>query len=395
MILCVRIPAPALVAAWRSRPGLRGRPLVLGGFAHERGSVQAASAEAAAAGVVEGMALSQAEQCCPDAVFMPVDQEAAATIQRILLSTLYAFTPEVSTDAAGYAFIRLDGLALSWPDRRRLLASVSQRVASGLDVVPAIGLGVNLFVSKLAAGRADPGKPVVVEPVATATYLASLPIDVLPLEDDVREYLEVLGMRTIGALTSISRPAFRRQFGVKALRSYDLACGSDARPLTTWRPPARIEEGMPLDPPVDDTQALQFIARALTDRVSDALRGQGLGTRLVLIRLDQEDASPIQLRARFTYPLTAASDLFDGIRPRLLRARITAPLERITLLARQLGPAYVRQPGLLVRRDGFRESLADAVLRLQEEFRPDLVQRAAVLTGVASLPGKRIRWRPA
>jgi len=48
-----------------------------------------------------------------------------------------------------------------------------------------------------------------------------------------------------------------------------------------------------------------------------------------------------------------------------------------------------------VRRDGFRESLADAVLRLQEEFRPDLVQRATLLTGVAPLPGKRIRWQPA
>src|SRR5205807_302614 len=67
MILCVRIPTPAVVAAWRSHPELRGRPLVLGGLAHERGSVQAASAEARAMGVVEGMALSQAEQCCPEA----------------------------------------------------------------------------------------------------------------------------------------------------------------------------------------------------------------------------------------------------------------------------------------------------------------------------------------
>jgi DNA polymerase-4 len=357
--------------------------------------VQAASAEARANGVVEGMALSQAEQCCPEAVFLPVDREAAAAVQRVLLSTLYALTPEVSTDAEGLAFIQLDGMALSWPDRRRLVEAITQRIASALDVVPEIGLGVNLFVSKLAAVSACPGKPVVVEPMDTVTFLKPQSIDALPLEDDVREYLGLLGIRTVGALTSISRTAFRRQFGVKAMPAYDMACGNDARPLTPWRPPARIEAGMPLDPPVDDTQALQFVARALTDRISEGLRAQGLGTRLVLIRLDQVDASPIQVSARFTYPLTAASDLFDRIRPRVLRARITAPLERITLLARRLGPAHVRQPGLLVRRDGFRESLADAVLRLQEEFRPDLVQRAGLAMGVAPLPGKRIRWRPA
>ncbi|TMG37934.1 MAG: hypothetical protein E6H92_07345 [Chloroflexi bacterium] len=395
MILCVRIPTPAVVAAWRSHPELRGRPLVLGGLAHERGSVQAASAEARAMGVVEGMALSQAEQCCPEAVFLPVDPDATATVQRLLLSTLYALTPEVSTQDEGCAYIQLDGLALTWPDRRRLLETIAQRVASALDVVPAIGLAVNLFVSRLAAGAAGPGKPVVVEPMATASFLQPMSIDVLPLEDDLREYLGLLGIRTVGALTSISRTAFRRQFGVKALPAYDLACGSDARRLTPWRPPARIEADMPLDPPVDDIQALQFMARALTDRIAEALRAQGLGTRLVLIRLGQVDASPIQVSARFTYPLTAAADLFDRIRPRVLHARITAPLERITLMARRLGPAHVRQPGLLVRRDGFRESLADAVLRLQEEFRPDLVQRATLLTGVAPLPGKRIRWQPA
>lgn len=396
MILCVRIPAPALVAAWRKHPELRRRPLVLGGFARERGAVQAASAEARAAGVTQGMALSQAEQCCPDAVFMPVDQEAAAAVHRKLLSTLYAFSPQVEAgDLDGYAFIQLDGLALTWPDRRRLLEAIAARLASALDVVPAIGVGINPFVSRVAASRAEPGAPVVVEPAATATYLAPLSIEALQLEDDVREYLELLGVRTVRALTRISRPAFRRQFGVKALPGYDLACGIDPRPLSSWRPPARIEESMPLDPPVEDAQALQFIARALTDRMGDVLRAQGLGTRLVLVRLDQDAAPCLQITARFTYPLTAASDLFDRIRPRLLRARITSPLQRITLLALQLEPAYVRQPGLLVRRDGFRESLADAVLRLQEEYHPGLVQRVSVNCEVAPVPDKRIQWRSA
>src|SRR5207253_10378741 len=97
--------------------------------------------------------------------------------------------------------------------------------------------------------------------------------------------------------TSISRTAFRGQFGVKALPAYDLACGSDTRRLTPWQPPARIEADMPLDPPVDDTQALQFVARPLTDLISEALRAQGLGRPPVVMRLDQVDALPIPVSA--------------------------------------------------------------------------------------------------
>jgi hypothetical protein len=129
--------------------------------------------------------------------------------------------------------------------------------------------------------------------------------------------------------------------------------------------------------------------------VSASLLSQGLGTRGIRITLNQESAPALKVEARFAYPVTTAGELFDGIRPRLLRASIKAPLERITLRAGRLEPAYVRQPGLLVRRDGFKESIADAVARLQEEYGPSLVQRAEVRSDAAPLPDHRILWKPA
>jgi len=294
MIACVRTPHPSLVAAWLTQPALRGQPLVLGGLAHERGSVIAASAEARALGVREGKSLNQAQQVAPDAVFQPVDEVATAQVRARLLAVLHGITSEVAAaDEPGYAFLKLDGLALRWPDRTPLLQEIARRIESSIAVQPAIGVAETMFVSKVAADHAVAGSPVVVEAAYTRAYLAPLPIDVLPLEDDLREYLELLGLRTIGGVHTISRPAFRRQFGVKALEIYDLATGTDRRRLRPWRPPHRIEETQPLEPPVDDTQALQFIARALAERVSASLLAQGLGTRAIRVRLNQEAAPPI------------------------------------------------------------------------------------------------------
>jgi DNA polymerase IV len=396
MICCVRTPHPSLVAAWLMAPELRGRSLVLGGLAHERASVRTASAEARAQGVMEGMSLNQAQQFAPDAVFQPVDEEATARVRQSLLSTLHHFTPDVAAGQdPGCAFLRLDRLALRWPDRSQLLAAISRAIDAAIRVRPALGVASSMFVSKVAADHATAAAPVIVDQEKTRAYLARYPIDVLPLDDDLREYLELLGLKTIGRLQTISRPAFRRQFGVKALEVYDLATGDDRRRLRRFRPAVRIEESEPLDPPVDNTEALQFIARALAERVSASLLAQGLGTRAIRVRLDQEAAPPIGIEVRFAYPMTTAGELFDGIRPRLLRATIAAPLERITLRAGRLEPAYVRQPGLLIRRDGFKESIADAVARLQEEYGPSLVQRAEVHADAAPLPDHRILWKPA
>jgi nucleotidyltransferase/DNA polymerase involved in DNA repair len=393
---CVRTPHPSLVAAWLTAPALRGRPLVLGGFAHERGSVRAASAEAHAQGVVDGMSLNQAQQFAPDAVFQPVDEEGTARVRQLMLTTLHRLTPDLGDgDDPGYAFLRLDGLILRWPDRSRLLTAIARAVHDAIHVTPAIGVAASMFVSRVAADHATAGAPVVVEPEQARAYLARFSIAILPLDDDLREYLELLGLRTIGALQTISRAAFRRQFGVKALEIYDLACGNDRRRLRPWRPLNRVEASEPLEPPIDNTEALQFIARALAERVSASLLAQGLGTRAVRIVLSQESMPALQVEARFAYPVSTTGELFDGIRPRLLRASIAAPLERITVRAGRLEPAYIRQPGLLTHRDGFQESIADAVARLQEEFGPALIQRAELRDGAAPLPDHRILWKPA
>ena len=332
MITCIRTPHPALIAAWLLSPALRSRSLVLGGQAHERGEVLAASDMAMAQGVRVGMSLNRAQQFAPEAIFQPVDQEATARVRQTLLTTLHRISPDVAADAdPGCAFLRIDRLALRWPDRSALLATLAKAVITALEVTPSIGVGDSMFVARLAAAQASPGMPLVVELERTAAFLARLPIDVLPLDDDLREYLELLGLRKIGALQRISRPAFRRQFGVRALDIYELAFGIDRRSWRPFIPPVRIQETQPLEPPIDNTEPLQFIARALADRISTSLLHQGLGSRALRITLSQEAARAVNVEVAFAYPVSTSNELFDGIRPRLLRASISSPIERITL----------------------------------------------------------------
>jgi DNA polymerase-4 len=384
-----------VVATWLKDPALRGRPLVLGGRSRDRGVVEVVSAEAASNGVRPGMSLRQAEQLCPEAFLCPVDSTVTERVKSLLLSSLYRFTNEVGPGEDGFAFMAIDRLSLRWPDRSGLAREVARSVAKRLMVEPSIGIGENLFVSKVAASGGVPDKLVIVTPQTTRQYLAGLSLDVLPLDSDLEETLELLGLKTLGALQRVSRVAFRRQFGIKNVFVHDLACGIDPRPLEPWHPPVRIEEQVSFEQPLDNTEALQFVVSGIADQVGERLLDLGLGARSVLITLEQESNRKLPVAVSFAYPLTKGRELFERIRPRLMKAQLTSRVERISLRVQQLEPAHVRQPGLLLRRDGLKESLADAVSRLQEEYRAGLVCKAGLVEGAAQIPERSIQWRPA
>ena len=69
----------------RDNPALRGKPLIVGGNAIDRGIVTTATYEARRYGISSGMALSEAGKLCPHGVFitppsinMPMPRAASA-----------------------------------------------------------------------------------------------------------------------------------------------------------------------------------------------------------------------------------------------------------------------------------------------------------------------------
>src|SRR6266446_4684182 len=71
-------------------PGLRGKPVVVGGDGDptKRGVVSTASYEARQAGVHSGLPLRTAAKRCPDCVFLPVDADAYNEVSAVVMDVL-------------------------------------------------------------------------------------------------------------------------------------------------------------------------------------------------------------------------------------------------------------------------------------------------------------------
>src|SRR4030042_5826389 len=93
----VFVPRFPLAVEKREDPSPEVQAVVSGGLPHERGNVYEVSPEALEQGVERGMALRQAEELCPEAVFLPLRQERYTAAFEELLMALEPFSPSIET----------------------------------------------------------------------------------------------------------------------------------------------------------------------------------------------------------------------------------------------------------------------------------------------------------
>ena len=136
------------------RPELAGKPIIVGGRGDptERAVVSTASYEARAFGVGSGMPLRIAARKVPDAVILPVDQEAYLAASDVVMSTLRE-QPGGTVQVLGWdeAFV---GIETEDPEAyaRRVQAAVLERTRLHCS----IGIGDTLVRAKVATGFGKP-----------------------------------------------------------------------------------------------------------------------------------------------------------------------------------------------------------------------------------------------
>ncbi len=290
-VACALIPDFEVAVELSRRPELAGRPVVVGGLPHERKMVRSRSPEAAAYGVTEGMSLRRAQGLCPEAVFLPPDEELYREALDRVLRVLGGFSPTIEVGAASVlspqssALVYLDaeGLGLLFGPDRELGARIAAAVEEKTGLRPRVGLGSGTFVALAAALQAPPGTAMVVEEGRERSFLAPLPVQLLPCSQEMQRRMGLLGLRTLGQLAGLPVGALAEQFGPEGMEGYRLARGMDEQPLIPRESPLLLEEEVEIDPPTDRGDRLLATASAMVDRLVARMRSGFLACREVAL----------------------------------------------------------------------------------------------------------------
>lgn len=362
------------------RPDLYGSPVIVG-FWDEH--VVAASEEATAFGVVPGMALRQAEHLCPHATFVLPDPQAVARIRELICAALYDLAPVVEVRAEGIAWLELDGVVRAGESIRAARHRLKQ--ATGRE--PQLGLAPGPFSARLAAARARPGRLLRVDDARS--FLAPLPSRELPLDAEQLERLDLLGLRTLGAVAAIGPRELESQLGRDGRHAVLLARGLEPDQLEPWQPPMFTSAHRQFSEPVEDREALLFVARGLCSDLGAELGLRGAGAKDVRVRLMFESAGAEQRESVVRHPLSSTAELFGLIGSWIKEWQPRAPVSEMWIELPVLESAGRRQMRLWAGGDGSSEEVTAALERLQERFGDQVVHKPKPALVTSPVPAER------
>jgi DNA polymerase-4 len=298
----------------RTRPELRGQPVIIGGGT--RGVVLSATYEARALGVHSAMPMSRARRMAPQAVVLQPDHHLYSEVSRNVMALFASITPIVEPLSLDEAFLDVSG-ALRRLGRPTAIAElIRARVQDEQQITCSVGVTGTKFVAKLASTRAKPDGLLVVPVDRVIDFLHPLPVGALwGVGERTEEQLTRLGLRTVGDIAHTPEETLKRALGPAAgTHLHDLAWGRDSRAVNPHEPDKSIGNETTFEHDVDDPDVIQARLLALADQVAGRLRAAGYVGRTVSLKIRFADFSTITRSRTLSAPTDVAKEIYDTIR---------------------------------------------------------------------------------
>jgi DNA polymerase IV len=385
-------------------PSLKGKPVVVGGQANQRGVVSAASYAAREFGVHSAMPLRTAARLCPQAIFVDGRPTRYRDYSRKVYKVLQSFSPQVEMASVDEAYMditgteRLHGPPLS--AAHRLHAAMKRET----DLNCSIGIAAARMVAKVASDQAKPNGVLWVLPGQEARFLAPLDVRKIPGVGKVTEKnLQAWGIRKVGDLAALEEEFLNQHFGKWGLALAGKSRGMDAGgwfdgEVGEESNPKSISHEVTFNEDTADTDTLESTLAHLAEMVGRRLREHQLYTRTIQLKLRYSDFSTITRAHSFDHATQLDTEIFQQVRALFRANRKPKALVRLLGVHASGLESGEGQLNLLAedKTDRWRKALT-AVDHLRDKFGDDSVSLATGLKGrfrervhenPAGLPGK-------
>ncbi len=315
----------------RDDPGLKGKPVAVGGDPKGRGVVAAASYEARAFGVRSAIPMARAIRLCPSLVVVPPDFSRYRAVSQQVFALFRSVTPLVEPLSLDEAFLDVTENAWNEPVgvqvARRLKAAI--RTTTGLTA--SAGVAPNKVLAKIASAWKKPDGLTVIAPERIEAFLAKLPVDALwGVGPVTAAKLRAAGIARLVDVRTADRELLRRTVGSWAETLIALSFGVDDRPVVPDRPvkSCGTEETYAQD--LVDRRVMRSEVERMAGEVAAWLLRRSLHARTVTLKVRYADFTTVT-RSETRRPATReASEI--GRRAAALLARTEAGARPVRLL---------------------------------------------------------------
>ncbi|HEU5263183.1 MAG TPA: DNA polymerase IV, partial [Gaiellaceae bacterium] len=274
-------------------PGLREKPLVVGGDPRGRGVVSTANYAARRFGIHSAMSSAEALRRCPAAIFLRPRHAVYRQYSSVVWDTVGEIVPRIERTGIDEGYLDLGTVVADFVQARAVASAIQTAVRATTSLTCSLGVGTSKVVCKIASDRRKPAGVTVVPPGTEARFLAPLAVRLLPgVGPRAEARLQTAGVRTIGGLAALPDP------DLKALLPGSLgpvlrarARGIDPRDLELAAEQVSVSAEDTFARDVSERTQLHDEIRHLAVLVSERLRSSGLSGRTVTTKLRYGDFS--------------------------------------------------------------------------------------------------------
>lgn len=163
----------------RDNPGLRGKPVAVGGDPNRRGVVAAASYEARKFGVRSAIPMARAVRLCPHLVIVHPDFRKYKAASQQVFQIFQSVTPLVEPMSLDEAY--LDVTENAWGESlgKTVAVRIKAAIREATGLTASAGVAPNKFLAKIASAWKKPDGLTVIAPERVESFLQKLPVDAL------------------------------------------------------------------------------------------------------------------------------------------------------------------------------------------------------------------------
>jgi protein ImuB len=302
---------------------------------------------ARALGLGAGMRLSDARAAWPALILQPADPEADRRGLEALAQWCSRWTPWPAPDGADGIALDITGCAHLFGGETGLLADLGRRLA-------ALPLTHRLAIADRRAAAwawARFGAGGILPAGGAEPWLMELPARALRLDEELVAALERLGLRRIGEVAALPRPALLTRFGPALLARLEALTGEAEEPFVPLRPPERFAARLAWPEPLGRHEDIAAAAVLLLGDLCAALERAQRGGRRFCLSLWRLDGETLEVEVRTGRPVRDAGHLRRLLELRWDGLDLGFGVELMRLEALDTAPLAPRQAGLAAAED--------------------------------------------
>ncbi|MCP4566398.1 MAG: DNA polymerase IV [FCB group bacterium] len=299
----------------RNNPHLKGKPVIVGGGAGQRGVVSTCSYEARKFGVHSGMSAVKARRLCPQGVFISSGLRGYVYVSARLQQIFEKYTPIVEPFSVDEASMDITGTEKLFGGPIELVEALKQEIRDQLQLSCSVGIAPSKYLAKLASGLNKPDGLTVLDRDEFKRIYYPRPVDALwGVGESTKKVLAGKGIHTVADLASTDSKLLKGILGKNGEGLSVISQGIDRTKAVPYRERPHdksMSHETTLGKDLQDPTRIKATVLWLADKVARRLRRRGYIGRTISVKIRSHDFQTITRSHTINHPTDRCDVVFQ------------------------------------------------------------------------------------